>query len=100
MRARTDWVALGPGAVNILVENLLAWYVRAYDVRNGGVLWETRLTQSAQGYPITYAVDGKQYVAFGVGTGGASWTSMPLQLTPEKSRPVGGNGLFVFALPE
>ena len=75
-------------------------YIRAYDVHDGEVLWETRLPQSVQGYPITYAVDGKQYVAVPVGTGGASWTSMPLQLTPEKSRPVGGNGLFVFALPD
>ena len=35
VRARTEWVALGPGAVNILVENLLAWYVRAYDANLG-----------------------------------------------------------------
>ena len=75
-------------------------HVRAYDVATGDVLWETRLIQSAQGFPITYEAGGRQYVAFGTGTGGASWTSMPLQMTPEKSRPVGGNALFVFALPE
>lgn len=75
-------------------------YIRAYSVHDGDVVWETRLPQSVQGYPITYAVEGKQYVAVPVGTGGASWTSMPIQLTPEKRRPVGGNGLFVFALPD
>lgn len=33
--ARSEWVDLGPGAVNILVENLLSWYVRAYDANAG-----------------------------------------------------------------
>ena len=75
-------------------------HIYAYDVHDGEVLWQTRLPQSIQGYPITYTAGGKQYLAVGVGTGGASWTSMPLQLTPEKHRPVGGNGLFVFALPK
>ena len=72
----------------------------AYDVRSGEQLWETRLPTSVQGFPITYSVDGRQYVAIGTGIGGGSWTSIPLQLSPEKRRPNGGNGLFVFALPE
>ena len=72
----------------------------AYDVETGEQLWETRLPTSVQGFPITYAVDGKQYVALPAGIGGGSWTTIPLELTPEKSRPNGGNGLFVFALPD
>ena len=72
----------------------------AYDVRSGEQLWETRLPTSVQGFPITYSVDGRQYVAIGTGIGGGSWTSIPLQLSPENRRPNGGNGLFVFALPE
>jgi hypothetical protein len=39
-------------------------------------------------------------VAVPTGTGGGSWTTIPLDLTPEKRRPSGGNGLFVFALPD
>ena len=71
-----------------------------FDATDGDILWQTRLSQSVQGFPITYAVDGKQYLAVPVGSGGASWGGMiPAQLTPEKRRPVGGNGLFVFALP-
>ena len=69
----------------------------AYDVETGEQLWETRLPTSVQGFPITYAVDGKQYVALPAGIGGGSWTTIPLELTPEKRRPNGGNGLFVFA---
>lgn len=35
-----------------------------------------RLPTSAQGFPITYAVKGKQYVAVPAGVGGASWSTM------------------------
>src|SRR3546814_12884995 len=38
-------------------------YLKAIDTRTGKVLWQTRLSTSVQGYPITYAVNGKQYVA-------------------------------------
>mgnify|MGYP001181590029 FL=1 len=76
-------------------------FVYAYDIETGESLWETRLPTSAQGFPITYSVAGRQYVAVPAGTGSGSWATIPLQLTPEKRRPSsGGNGLFVFALPE
>ena len=75
--------------------------VFAFDARTGETRWETRLPTSIQGFPITYAVDGRQYLAIPTGVGGASWGGMlPAQLTPEARRPVGGNGLFVFALPD
>ena len=72
----------------------------AYDTVTGEQLWKTRLPTSAQGFPITYAVDGKQYVALTTGAAGGSWATIPVELTPEKRRPNGGNGIFVFALPE
>ena len=73
----------------------------AFDARTGETLWETRLPTSIQGFPITYAVDGRQYLAIPTGSGGASWGGMlPRDLTPEVRRPQGGNGLFVFALPK
>ena len=76
-------------------------HLYVYDASDGEVLWQTRLPTSVQGYPITYAVEGKQYLAVPVGGGGGSWTSsIPVQLTPEKRRPVGANGIFVFALPD
>ena len=76
-------------------------FLYAYDAADGEVLWQTRLPTSVQGYPITYAAGGKQYLAVPVGSGGGSWTSsIPAQLTPEKRRPVGANGIFVFALPD
>ena len=76
-------------------------YLNAYDVDSGKLLWQTRLTNSPQGFPMTYAVDGRQYLAVPVGGGAASWgTLIPLLLTPEFQRPATSNALFVFALPE
>ena len=76
-------------------------YIYAFDAADGEILWSRRLPTSIQGFPISYAVDGRQYVAVPVGAGGASWQGMiPTDLMPEEKRPVGGNGLFVFALDE
>ena len=76
-------------------------YIYAFDAGNGDTLWQTRLPTSVQGYPISYAVDGTQYVAVPVGSGGASWGGMiPADLVPDEKRPSGGNGLFVFALDD
>jgi alcohol dehydrogenase (cytochrome c) len=76
-------------------------YIKAYDTVSGKLLWQNRLTTSPQGFPITYSVAGRQYVAVPVGIGAASWgTSIPIVLAPEIKRPSSGNAIFVFALPE
>jgi quinoprotein glucose dehydrogenase len=36
--------------------------LRAFDKRNGALLWEGKLPYSADATPITYMVDGRQYV--------------------------------------
>ena len=69
---------------------------RAYDQRTGEVLWEMNLGAAVNGYPVTFAVDGKQYVA--VSTGGSGLAFGLARLTPEL-HPGSGNQLFVFALP-
>lgn len=73
----------------------------AFDADSGEKLWQTRVTTSAQGFPISYMVDGRQYIALPAATGGASWAGMlPRDLAPELKRPRNGNAMFVFALPE
>ena len=73
----------------------------AYDTQTGTRLWQTRTPTSAQGFPITYAVRGRQFIAVPSGFGGGSWTSLvPIELTPEIKRPAAGNSILVFALPE
>jgi alcohol dehydrogenase (cytochrome c) len=75
--------------------------VYAYDVQTGARLWHARTPTSVQGFPITYAVNGRQYIAVPSGTGGGSWTSLlPVELTPDVKRPGGGNAILVFALPQ
>jgi outer membrane protein assembly factor BamB len=64
---------------------------RAHDHETGEVLWEINLGSSVSGYPITYSVNGQQYVAVNTGAG-------QINLTPEL-HPSRGTNLFVFALP-
>jgi outer membrane protein assembly factor BamB len=76
--------------------------VHAYDARTGETLWQSRLPTMANGFPITYAVDGRQFVAFvaGPSISRSSWaTLLPADLIPEEHNPRGGSGVFVFALP-
>jgi alcohol dehydrogenase (cytochrome c) len=69
---------------------------RAYDQRSGDVLWEVNLGAPVNGYPVTFAANGKQYVA--VSTGGSGLALGLTRLSPEL-RPTVANQLFVFALP-
>jgi alcohol dehydrogenase (cytochrome c) len=69
---------------------------RAFDDRTGKVLWESNLGSPVSGFPIAFAVGGKQYVA--VTTGSSLVANTALRLTPEL-RPGNAANIFVFALP-
>ena len=69
---------------------------RAFDQETGEVLWEVNLGSSVTGQPVTYAVNGKQYVV--VSTGRSVLTGGTNGLTPELSPGV-DTTIFVFALP-
>jgi alcohol dehydrogenase (cytochrome c) len=73
---------------------------RAIDVKTGKVLWETRLGTSVQGFPLTFSIAGRQYIAVSSGLGGGSPRMVPTVLAPEVHYPSYGNALYVFALPE
>ena len=68
---------------------------KALDQETGDVLWEINLGSPVTGFPISYAVDGRQYVVASTGFRSAALST---GLTPEL-RPSSGNNLFVFALP-
>ena len=89
----TSLVATGAG---LLFGGDVNGRFRALDQATGKVLWETNLGSPVTGYPITFAVDGKQYVA--VSTGNSLATGGVGRLTPEL-RPSLGNNVFVFTLP-
>lgn len=74
-------------------------YFRAYDVKTGKVLWQTRLGTSVQGYPVTFTANGRQYVAVTTGLGGGSPRQVPRTIAPEINHPASGHVLYVFELP-
>ena len=75
-------------------------YFRAIDAATGQVLWKTRLGTSVQGFPVTFSVNGKQYIAVSTGLGGGSPRNVPRTILPDVHYPQNGNALYVFALPD
>ena len=73
---------------------------RAFDVKTGKILWETRLGTAVQGFPISFSIDGKQYIAVTTGNGGGSPRLVPATIAPDIHSPATGNALYVFALPD
>jgi quinoprotein glucose dehydrogenase len=49
---------------------------RAFDVESGRILWEANLPAGGQATPMTYAVDGRQFVVIAAG-GHALYRSTP-----------------------
>ncbi len=75
-------------------------YFRAHDAADGAVLWQVRLNDVSSSSPISYAVDGKQYIAIVVGEGGFHARSFA-PLVPELTSPPNrGAAVWVFALPD
>jgi quinoprotein glucose dehydrogenase len=62
------------------------YYIRAYDVSTGEQLWEDRLPAGGQSTPMSYSVDGKQYVVTAAGGHGSFGTKI-------------GDYLIAYALP-
>ena len=76
------------------------YVIHAFDTATGKELWKTRLGTSVQGFPIAFAVGGKQYIAVPVGLGGGSPRQVPRTIEPDVKHPQNGNALYVFARPD
>ena len=74
-------------------------YFKAFDDATGKVLWQVRTNNMVNAFPITYSVNGKQYVAVATGSGSGLGRSLST-LVPDMKTPDGGSTLWVFALPE
>jgi alcohol dehydrogenase (cytochrome c) len=70
-------------------------HFRAFDQQNGKVLWDVNLGTEISGYPVTFAVKGKQYVA--VSTGSSLVSGAVNTLIGAKPPKV--NAVYVFSLP-
>ena len=73
-------------------------YFRAHDVRTGKVLWQTRLGTSVQGFPVSYSVNGRQYIAVTTGLGGGSPRVVPRTISPEIRHARSGHAVYVFEI--
>ena len=93
--------APGNGAVLATAGNVVFWgdldqKLRAFDAASGKVLWEQTLEGPVQNSTVTYAVNGKQYVAVLTGSGLVTGGLMDQAgITPNR----GYNALYVYALP-
>jgi alcohol dehydrogenase (cytochrome c) len=86
-------------AGGIVFNGSLDRFIRAYDDTNGKVLWEARLNDVPSSCPITYSVNGRQYVAVVVGNGGSHTVTWPPLVPDIRNPPGGGAALWVFELP-
>jgi alcohol dehydrogenase (cytochrome c) len=73
---------------------------RAFDANTGRILWETRLGAAVQGFPLTFTVGGKQFLAVTTSNGGGSPRQVPGLVASDVHSPSTGNSLYVFALPD
>ena len=71
----------------------------ALDTKTGEELWEFRTGSGHRGSAVTFAVDGRQFVATPSGWGSAL-AGLTSQLWPETGDFPSGSSIFVFALPE
>jgi alcohol dehydrogenase (cytochrome c) len=70
-----------------------ARYFFALDSGTGKRLWEVRLGSMCCGYPVSYSVNGRQFIAVVAGYGRNS-------LAPEIDGVAGANMIYAFALPQ
>ena len=77
------------------IGDLDRWF-KAFDTSTGEELWKVRLGAGLHGYPVSYAVDGTQYIA--VSTGMGVFKLLTAKQAPEIYQPNGGNALYVFKL--
>jgi len=96
-RSPSDGAALVT-AGGLLFQGDLNRRFRAFDAQSGKKVWESILGGSISVSTITYAVNGKQYVA--VMTGNGLLDGVLLGETPELHPPRGINGIYAFALPD
>ena len=74
-------------------------FFRAYDQDTGKVLWQARLNDVSSAIPITYSVNGRQYIAIATGQGGFHAASYAV-LVPELASPPDRSAmLWVFEVP-
>jgi alcohol dehydrogenase (cytochrome c) len=86
-------------AGGVLFAGSLDRFLKAYDDATGELLWEVRMNDVPSSCPITYSVDGRQYLAVVVGNGGAQTVTFPVLVPEIQNPPDHGAAVWVFELP-
>ena len=68
----------------------------AFNTKTGELLWHSVLGSALHGFPVSYATNGKQYIA--VQTGMGVFRALTSLISPEIYQPEGGNAIYVFEL--
>ena len=71
----------------------------AYDAATGVQLWKTRLTDVPSSAPISYSVNGQEYIAVVVGPGGYQSNSFDALVPEIQNPPDHSAAIWVFAVP-
>jgi alcohol dehydrogenase (cytochrome c) len=72
-------------------------YFTAYDERSGKILWRTRLTAAPESFPVSFSVDGRQYIAVVAGSG-SPFGQAGRGYVPDVVAPAAGVSVVVFEL--
>ncbi|MBM0108922.1 PQQ-binding-like beta-propeller repeat protein [Steroidobacter sp. S1-65] len=72
---------------------------RALDSATGATLWEVKLNETPSSFPLSFMVEGRQYIAVVTG-GGNPWDVNMRSFTPELPAAQVGTTLWVFHLAE
>lgn len=88
-----------PTAGGVLFSGHIDRYFRAYDAETGDELWASRTAAPIEGHPISYEVDGTQYVAVPIGCCSIVGGAMTQEFAPEMIGPSGTGQIWVYKLP-
>ena len=80
-----------PSAGGLLFTGTRDKKVRAFDVDNGKLLWETEVDAALEGIPSVYELDGREYIVF--------CAAAQVGLTPATQEKIRG-AYVAFALPK
>ena len=72
----------------------------AYDQKTGKEVWRTGVSDIPNASPITYSVNGKQYIAIVTGHGNPLASGIRDVIPETQMPPVNSSTLYVFALPD
>ena len=61
-------------------------YFKAFDETTGNVLWQIRTNNAVNSFPISYSVNGKQYIAVATGTGSGLVRSLGWGMSKTRSQ--------------